>query len=234
MLSQRLARGSALAAQGQAAAFAAVRDSRERFKVNLDALQGGGVMRGATLDPTQDPGAIETLTAHQGALGTHRNRRQAAHRQREEPDVARTGTRRDQPGQQRTARARAAGGAADRPGRRQPARGRLRESAGGAVAADRQERQHARIRRRDRSRSRVPARQGRRRRSATSSTVSRRAATRCASRPFAPTTRGRRSTSSASASARTRRASTRSSPTWRTSSSPSRRRAASTTRPSRC
>jgi twitching motility protein PilJ len=61
MLSQRLARGSALAAQGQAAAFAAIRDSRERFKVNLDALQGGGVIRGASLDPTQDPGAIETL-----------------------------------------------------------------------------------------------------------------------------------------------------------------------------
>ncbi|HLW11961.1 MAG TPA: type IV pili methyl-accepting chemotaxis transducer N-terminal domain-containing protein, partial [Casimicrobiaceae bacterium] len=63
MLSQRLARGSALAAQGQAAAFAAIRDSRERFKLNLDALLGGGVIRGAALDPTQDPGAIETLTA---------------------------------------------------------------------------------------------------------------------------------------------------------------------------
>ena len=63
MLSQRLARGSALAAQGQAAAFAAVRDSRERFKVNLDALLAGGAFKGATLDPTQDAAAIETLNA---------------------------------------------------------------------------------------------------------------------------------------------------------------------------
>jgi twitching motility protein PilJ len=61
MLSQRLARGSALAAQGQASAFAAIRDSRERFKANLDALAAGGAFRGATLDPTQDPAAIDTL-----------------------------------------------------------------------------------------------------------------------------------------------------------------------------
>ena len=38
MLSQRLARGSAIASQGQAAAFPAVKDSRERFGANLDAL----------------------------------------------------------------------------------------------------------------------------------------------------------------------------------------------------
>jgi twitching motility protein PilJ len=61
MLSQRLARGSALAAQGQAAAFTAIRDSRERFKANLDALAAGGAFRGATLDPTQDPTTIDTL-----------------------------------------------------------------------------------------------------------------------------------------------------------------------------
>jgi twitching motility protein PilJ len=61
MLSQRLARGSALAAQGQAAAFAAVRDSRERFKSDLDALVSGGPLRGAALDPTQDPAAADTL-----------------------------------------------------------------------------------------------------------------------------------------------------------------------------
>ncbi len=63
MLSQRLARGSALAAQGQAAAFAAVRDSRERFRANLDALLNGGPFKGATLDPTQDAAAAETLSA---------------------------------------------------------------------------------------------------------------------------------------------------------------------------
>src|SRR5436190_4558336 len=61
MLSQRLARGSALAAQGQASAFAAVRDSRERFRVNLDALGSGGAFKGASLDQTQDSAALETL-----------------------------------------------------------------------------------------------------------------------------------------------------------------------------
>ena len=48
MLSQRLARGSALAARGQASAFAAVRDSRARFAANLDALLNGGEVRGKT------------------------------------------------------------------------------------------------------------------------------------------------------------------------------------------
>jgi twitching motility protein PilJ len=61
MLSQRLARGSALAAQGQAAAFAAVRDSRERFKGDLDALVSGGTYKGTSLDQTQESAALETL-----------------------------------------------------------------------------------------------------------------------------------------------------------------------------
>ena len=61
MLSQRLARGSALAAQGQAGAFAAVRDSRERFKVDLDALVSGGVFKGTSLDQTQESATLETL-----------------------------------------------------------------------------------------------------------------------------------------------------------------------------
>ncbi len=38
MLSQRLARGSAIASQGQAAAFPAVKDSRERFGANLECV----------------------------------------------------------------------------------------------------------------------------------------------------------------------------------------------------
>ncbi|HKP64990.1 MAG TPA: type IV pili methyl-accepting chemotaxis transducer N-terminal domain-containing protein, partial [Casimicrobiaceae bacterium] len=63
MLSQRLARGSALAAQGQASAFAAVRDSRERFKVDLDALVSGGTFKGTSLDQTQEAAALETLNA---------------------------------------------------------------------------------------------------------------------------------------------------------------------------
>jgi twitching motility protein PilJ len=63
MLSQRLARGSALAAQGQSAAFAAVRDSRDRFKMNLDALMAGGPFKGVTLDPTREPATVDTLAA---------------------------------------------------------------------------------------------------------------------------------------------------------------------------
>ena len=61
MLSQRLARGSALAAQGQSAAFAAVKDSRERFKADLDALVNGGTVRGVSLDVTQDADKVKLL-----------------------------------------------------------------------------------------------------------------------------------------------------------------------------
>ena len=61
MLSQRLARGSALAAQGQANAFAAVKDSRERFKADLDALLNGGTVRGVSLDVAQDETIVKLL-----------------------------------------------------------------------------------------------------------------------------------------------------------------------------
>jgi twitching motility protein PilJ len=61
MLSQRLARGSALAAQGQATAFAAVKDSRDRFKADLDALLNGGTVRGVSLDVAQDEAAVKLL-----------------------------------------------------------------------------------------------------------------------------------------------------------------------------
>src|SRR6185436_550441 len=54
MLSQRLARGTALASQGQAAAFSAIKDSRERFKMDLDALQRGGTIKGVSVDVTDD------------------------------------------------------------------------------------------------------------------------------------------------------------------------------------
>jgi len=63
MLSQRLARGSALAAQGQSAVFPALSDSRERFRANLNALVNGGLFKGTSLDATQDPAALETLGA---------------------------------------------------------------------------------------------------------------------------------------------------------------------------
>ena len=61
MLSQRLARGSALAAQGQATAFAAVKDSRDRFKADLDALLNGGTVRGVSLDVAQDEATVKLL-----------------------------------------------------------------------------------------------------------------------------------------------------------------------------
>ncbi|MFO1322848.1 MAG: methyl-accepting chemotaxis protein [Burkholderiales bacterium] len=61
MLSQRLARGSALAAQGQTPAFLAVKDSRERFKADLDALLNGGTVRGVNLDVAQDDAVVKLL-----------------------------------------------------------------------------------------------------------------------------------------------------------------------------
>jgi len=61
MLSQRLARGSALAAMGQASAFPAVRDSRARFGANLDAFLKGGEARGKRLDVVQEPRRVEIL-----------------------------------------------------------------------------------------------------------------------------------------------------------------------------
>jgi twitching motility protein PilJ len=54
MLSQRLARGTTLASQGQAAAFSAIKDSRDRFKMDLDALQRGGTIKGVTVDVADD------------------------------------------------------------------------------------------------------------------------------------------------------------------------------------
>ncbi len=61
MLSQRLARGTALAAQGQAAAFPGLKDSRERFKADLDALQTGGTVRGVSLDVPSDDAVTKIL-----------------------------------------------------------------------------------------------------------------------------------------------------------------------------
>ncbi len=54
MLSQRLARGTALASQGQAAAFGAIKDSRDRFKMDLDALQRGGTIKGVNVEVADD------------------------------------------------------------------------------------------------------------------------------------------------------------------------------------
>jgi twitching motility protein PilJ len=63
MLSQRLARGSAIASQGQAAAFSAVKDSRERFGANLEAFLNGGDVHGRSLAVVQDPRIVELLNS---------------------------------------------------------------------------------------------------------------------------------------------------------------------------
>jgi len=57
MLSQRLSSSSTLALQGRPVAFEAVKDTRERFKVDLDALQRGGTIKGVTLEAVQDDAA---------------------------------------------------------------------------------------------------------------------------------------------------------------------------------
>ena len=54
MLSQRLASSSTLALQGRPVAFEAVKDTRERFKADFDALQRGGTIKGVTLDAVDD------------------------------------------------------------------------------------------------------------------------------------------------------------------------------------
>ena len=61
MLSQRLARGTALASQGQAAAFQGLKDSREKFKADLEALQAGGIVKGVSLDAPSDDSATKIL-----------------------------------------------------------------------------------------------------------------------------------------------------------------------------
>jgi twitching motility protein PilJ len=61
MLSQRLARGTALAAQGQAAAFPGLKESREKFKSDLEALQNGGTVKGVSLDAPSDDTITKTL-----------------------------------------------------------------------------------------------------------------------------------------------------------------------------
>jgi len=66
MLSQRLARGSALASQGQAAAFVAVKDSRQRFNADLQALLNGGTVRGVNLDAMHDESALKVLNEVKG------------------------------------------------------------------------------------------------------------------------------------------------------------------------
>jgi twitching motility protein PilJ len=60
MLSQRLARSTSLAVQGNVPAFESVKDSRDRFRADLDALSKGGVVRGIHIDST----STEAFQAH--------------------------------------------------------------------------------------------------------------------------------------------------------------------------
>ncbi len=62
MLSQRLARGTALAVQGNAAAFEGIKDSRDRFRADLDVLMKGGTVRGTSVDATNNE-ALQTALA---------------------------------------------------------------------------------------------------------------------------------------------------------------------------
>jgi twitching motility protein PilJ len=65
MLSQRLARGTSLAVQGNAPAFEAVKDSRDRFRADLDALTKGGSIKGMSVDA---PGS-EALATQLSEIG---------------------------------------------------------------------------------------------------------------------------------------------------------------------
>src|SRR5436190_10569715 len=60
MLSQRLARGTSLAVQGNGPAFEGVKDSRDRFRADLDALTKGGSVKGVSLDATSNE-ALQAL-----------------------------------------------------------------------------------------------------------------------------------------------------------------------------
>ena len=62
MLSQRLARGTALAVQGNAGAFESVKDSRDRFRADLDALTKGGTVHGTSVDVASNEALQKSLT----------------------------------------------------------------------------------------------------------------------------------------------------------------------------
>ncbi len=64
MLSQRLARGTSLAVQGNVQAFESVRDSRDRFRTDLDALTKGGTIKGVSIDVS----GAEPLQAQLGEI----------------------------------------------------------------------------------------------------------------------------------------------------------------------
>jgi twitching motility protein PilJ len=61
MLSQRLARNTSLAVQGNAAAFVGVKDSRDRFRADFDALAKGGDVKGVSIDASNSEAVQATL-----------------------------------------------------------------------------------------------------------------------------------------------------------------------------
>ena len=62
MLSQRLARGSALTAIGNRDGFKQVKEARDAFKAELDALANGGFVHGVDIPATTHPAIQATLT----------------------------------------------------------------------------------------------------------------------------------------------------------------------------
>ena len=62
MLSQRLARGSALTSIGNREGFKQVKEAREAFRSGLDALTKGGTVRGVDIPASSDPGIQAMLT----------------------------------------------------------------------------------------------------------------------------------------------------------------------------
>ena len=56
MLSQRLARGSALTSIGNKDGFKQVKEARDAFRANLDALTKGGTVRGVDVSATESRG----------------------------------------------------------------------------------------------------------------------------------------------------------------------------------
>ena len=69
MLSQRLAKASSLALQGNSIAFKQMRDSHSQFATNLDRLTNGGELAGATVPPSPDSvqPQLQALTKAWGA-----------------------------------------------------------------------------------------------------------------------------------------------------------------------
>ena len=108
MLSQRLSSSSTLALQGRPVAFEAVKDTRERFKADLDALQRGGTVKG--VDARRRAGRLgpHAAAGHQGAMGPRRSQRRAAARKPAAPDRRREGLGHRRAGQQAARRALAA------------------------------------------------------------------------------------------------------------------------------